>query len=1300
MQLLHSLVRVLGLAKLHGRLTGCRQLLAMHALRSSVFAFISVIFWIVSLGAVQAAPLVVNDVGVATVVGTGAGKRAIWTNGGTVGATTVDIVATLTVASLDHDFTTTVLRPSITSTAQDTIWVTWRLFEAGSGYDINTDTGGTLVVADVHVQFNDVDGPNNEEVYVAACAGNVEWVRIDNAATTGRAFGTVGGVPNVFSLIGDASYSSEPRSGLEISYPNTSTFLMGRTADVGYFIRLDNPTYSTFNTIDYACADFISPVAVDDVAEGVPNVATVLPILNNDSAATANSNPPANNTLLPSEASMLSVSLVPPVGATSVNTVSGDIVGFTMAGEGAWTYDELTGGLTFTPVASFTGVVTTIGYTFDNGLGATSNTADVDIIYPGIGVLTSRVLNDEIVVDSAGQLGETITYTYQVRPLGTPLTSVTLFETGFTGAGTTPVPVYVSGDADTDSVLDLGETWIYTSSYTIVAGDVAAGFVNSLATGTGTSPGSTVVTDLADSTGPTDGNGTGTYGPGPDNDDPTESAMGNSVIVATDDDFSGAPINGLTGGSSVTVFTNDTINSLAFATNLVTPTITSDGGLTGVGINADGTLSIPAGTPAGTYTVRYQICEVANGTNCDTADVTLTINAATISAVDDTVVGSVDTVAALTGVVNILSNDLLGGIAVVSADVTITPVTSYPTGFTVNADGTVDIAQFTVSAVYTFDYQLCENINPANCDTATVIITVEKSVPLISGTVYFDTDGDSSYDIGSDPPRAGYIVDLMQGGLVIKTTVSAADGSYTIRDFPVGSGYSLVFREPSSGVAIGGYANLTFGAGTALANQNQPIDPSGIIYNSTTGAPIPGVTVTLTDSSGVALPAACLLPGQQPQVTPADGSYGFDVVVGAAAQCPVGETEYRLAVTTLAGFEPVPSSVTAPLTGPLDATSCPGDAIPGGACQMSISSSAPLPAAPTPYYLSFLLQAADPNVINNHIPLDPSPTIPASGLLITNVVDKPIARRGDVVRYTITVSNTNASAAGPLLVRDFLPTGFAFVPGSASVDGVAVTPVSDGRQIDYFGIVVPANGSVVIMMSAAIGASVDIGNHIDAAHLLDPSTSALLAPIAKAIVQVIAEHVFDCGEIIGRVFDDANRNGYQDDGEDGLPGVRVATVRGVLITTDRYGRYSVPCAQVPDASIGSNFIMKLDRHTLPTGYAITTENPRVVRLTRGKIAKLNFGASIGRLVQVDLRASAFAQGLVVPNQNLVRGIDTLISQMVREPSLLKITYHAGAEGMEIGRARLGYVRQLIADRWSASGADSELDIDVRLVAGH
>ena len=78
----------------------------------------------------------------------------------------------------------------------------------------------------------------------------------------------------------------------------------------------------------------------------------------------------------------------------------------------------------------------------------------------------------------------------------------------------------------------------------------------------------------------------------------------------------------------------------------------------------------------------------------------------------------------------------------------------------------------------------------------------------------------------------------------------------------------------------------------------------------------------------------------------------------------------------------------------------------------------------------------------------------------------------------------------------------------------------------------------------------------------------------------------------------------------GRHAVRLVTVKGQIITTDADGRYHIACADIPDGDRGSNFILKVDVRSLPTGYRLTTENPGLVRLTSGKLAKLNFGASI------------------------------------------------------------------------------------------
>ena len=482
------------------------------------------------------------------------------------------------------------------------------------------------VTADIHVQFNDVDGPSNERIFVPVCAGEVDWIRIDQSATTGRAFGTAAGQPETFSLIGDQNYNNQPQSGLEIRYSNRSTFTMGRTANSGFLIRLDNPTYSVFTTFDYQCADFVAPVAVDDVATGVPGTPTTVPILLNDSVATANDNGPNNNSQAPSEFGLQSVSLVPPVGATGVVTDgAGDVIGFTAPGEGTWSQDDLTGDLTFTPAPGFTGSPTPITYTFRNDLGQVSNAATVTITYPGIGVVKTSTFNDEIVADGNGQAGETISYSYHVtNPSSQPLDTVTLTETGFTGAGTTPVPGFTGGDSNGNNLLEQGETWTYGATYTLVAGDIAAGGVSNQATASARSGGAPV-SDLSDSGNPGDGNGTGTPGPGVDNDDPTTTSFGAAPIDAVDD--TPASVNGVTGGSTPTVLGNDTLNGAPVnpADITLTPGTAPTPASGAITMNPDGTVTVAPGTTAGSYPYSCTICEVLNPANCDTATLTVVV---------------------------------------------------------------------------------------------------------------------------------------------------------------------------------------------------------------------------------------------------------------------------------------------------------------------------------------------------------------------------------------------------------------------------------------------------------------------------------------------------------------------------------------------------------------------------------------------------------------------------------------------------------------------------------------------------
>lgn len=97
-------------------------------------------------------------------------------------------------------------------------------------------------------------------------------------------------------------------------------------------------------------------------------------------------------------------------------------------------------------------------------------------------------------------------------------------------------------------------------------------------------------------------------------------------ITPQNDDFRATSINALTGGTTPSVFADngngadDANGDAATNTNISNNiSIISDGGIAGLGINPDGTLSIPANAPTGMFTISYRICLELDDSICGTA---------------------------------------------------------------------------------------------------------------------------------------------------------------------------------------------------------------------------------------------------------------------------------------------------------------------------------------------------------------------------------------------------------------------------------------------------------------------------------------------------------------------------------------------------------------------------------------------------------------------------------------------------------------------------------------------------------
>ncbi|HTH04494.1 MAG TPA: SdrD B-like domain-containing protein, partial [Ilumatobacteraceae bacterium] len=487
--------------------------------------------------------------------------------------------------------------------------------------------------------------------------------------------------------------------------------------------------------------------------------------------------------------------------------------------------------------------------------------------------------------------------------------------------------------------------------------------------------------------------------------------------------------------------------------------------------------------------------------------------------------------------------------------------------------------------------------NPVQQASASIAIDVGgiPGVGLINGRVWHDADFDNVFD-ANEQPLAGWDVELYLNGSLAHTARTAADGIYRMSgvepNYATPDTYELRFRRPGAvtttamlGLADSAFTNdlqrvtdIVVLSGSNLQNLNLPIDPNGIIYDALSRAPIQGATVTLASAGGSALPSSCFYDAnQQGQITLGDGFYKFDLSFADPA-CPSGGS-YLLQITPpssrwLTGVSTIIPPTSSATTNAFIVPSCPtsvDDAVPATAqyCEATPSEIQP-PASVAPgtsgttYYLHLTFDSSlvpgSSQIFNNHIPLDLDLD---ESVAITKTTPMINVARGQLVPYVITIANGVGVNLSDVTVVDRFPAGFRYVEGSARLDGEPREPIVAGRELSWPGLTVTTDGRHTLMLVLAVGSGVGEGEFVNHAQAMSAFSGNPLSGEASATVRIVPDPALDCTDVIGKVFDDANRNGLQDDGEQGIPQVRLATARGLLATTDQYGRFHITCAITP-----------------------------------------------------------------------------------------------------------------------------------------
>ena len=215
------------------------------------------------------------------------------------------------------------------------------------------------------------------------------------------------------------------------------------------------------------------------------------------------------------------------------------------------------------------------------------------------------------------------------------------------------------------------------------------------------------------------------------------------------------------------------------------------------------------------------------------------------------------------------------------------------------------------------------------------------------------------------------------------------------------------------------------------------------------------------------------------------------------------------------------------------------------------------------------------------------PLFEEQGLDITKTVDQQRAEIGDVVTYRIEVRNPTSSSVRNVVVNDDLPDSFFYVPGTARINvGSApeqkVEPEAVGDKLVFPVGELGPGGNARIVYRVRIGANARQGDRENLAVGSGefPSGQRATTATARAIVRV-GSGVFSTQQLIlGRVYEDVNRNGNFDADDKPAAGVRIYLTSGESVITDSQGLYNFPA--IGDGSQ----VIALDPVTVPAGFVL------------------------------------------------------------------------------------------------------------------
>jgi large repetitive protein len=371
------------------------------------------------------------------------------------------------------------------------------------------------------------------------------------------------------------------------------------------------------------------------------------------------------------------------------------------------------------------------------------------------------------------------------------------------------------------------------------------------------------------------------------------------------------------------------------------------------------------------------------------------------------------------------------------------------------------------------------------------------------------------------------------------------------------------------------------------------IDPFGVVFDSHSNLPVAGATVMLVDVSGAGnggnaggparvLQADAATMAPSVIVTGADGHFAFPLVAPG---------QYRLFITAPAGYA-FPSAQPVALQPA-------GRTVIGGS-----------------YGGAFAVDAAT-GAVELDVPLDAQRP---SGLFIDKTASRNSVELGEFLDYTVRVRNVSAETLGRVLVTDRLPAGFAYVRGSARLNGGRVRweglPFEEpeggvGPRLGFQIGSLLDQAVATLTYRVRVGPGALQGDGVNRVQAATPAPLARFSNEASATVRVLPGVFNDRGFVVGKVYADCVAPTDETAGDGlGVPGVRLYLQDGTHVTTDRNGRYSLY------GLASRTQVLKLDATTLAGLAPRITVNrqagdaaSRFIDIQRGELHRADFALS-------------------------------------------------------------------------------------------